>query len=53
MQICLKDNPNLKWIIITVVACIVFATCVGDGELELIGNLFLMAGQVLVILALS
>ncbi|MEG0013714.1 MAG: hypothetical protein RSG75_11710 [Cellulosilyticaceae bacterium] len=52
MNLCVKENSNIKWIIIAVVMSILVSNELEDDQKELIGNLLLMAGQIFVILAL-
>lgn len=52
MNLCLKENPNIKWIIGAVVVSILVSNELEDNQKELVGNLFLMVGQIFVILAL-
>lgn len=52
MRVCLKENPNIKWIIGAVIISLLVSQHIEDDEKELVGNLFLMVGQIFVILAL-
>lgn len=49
----LRCNSNAKLILIALLATFLLADCIGDEEKELFGNILLLVGQALVILAMD
>lgn len=49
----LRCNPNVKWIVIALVATFIVADCFDNVEKDIIGNILLLVGQVFIILAID
>lgn len=54
MTLSVINNQTLKWVIIIVIGSILLVECTGESyNIELLGNLLLLAGQILVVLTLD
>lgn len=49
---CIKDNENVKWIVLVIVVSFIIAMGIEEGQKEITGNLLLLAGQIFICLAL-
>lgn len=50
---CIKDNKNVKWIILSVVIGLLLYDAVDDKEAEILGECLALIGGVLIILGLE
>lgn len=51
MKLCLKDKSNLKWVIIAVVASLLLYSVLEEDQVELAGDILVLAGGVLIVLS--
>ena len=53
MQLCLKNNQNIKWILIVVVICIYLICCEEKETIEFLAGLLVAAGDILAFLSVG
>lgn len=53
MQLCLKNNQNIKWILIVVAVCIYLICCEDEETIEFLAGLLVAAGDILAFLSIG
>ena len=53
MKLCLNKNPQLKWILLTILLAILIYESLPEEEGELLGGLLTLAGDVMTVLGIS